>query len=748
MGAHSAYAQDKPILTIPPLLTQPDVAMTPTSMQREGLIHLDVAVTDTSGKSVTGLTPNDFTLLDNGLPSRILSLREANQTDDDHERLTEVVLVLDEVNLSPVQAGLARRETIKFLRQNEGRLTCPVSLYHFTMGGVSASATPTTNGNALADDIARDRFPRSLWQIPLARAGDIDDLAQRRYLLWDKALQTIYTIAIERRDKPGRKLVVWMGFGWPVNLGAQQHRDNDFYSLVELSTRIREARMVICAVTDWSDPQEFNFAYTNYLTGIRSVSELEDSGIIRPYAHFALQVLAVQSGGLILDKSPDLRQAIEDCIQDAGSFYTLSFDPPHTQQVDEYHDLKVEVRTPGFSARTSTGYYNQPVFYDQPRAPLRRVTIHELEKILGADGKKHDAEMAGELNSLELTERLSTERLAAWKGRVHGRQSRSALTALADVSTFCNPPAEEVPPDPAPDHATQVEILTRTVKYLEDVLPALPDFSAIRTTVQYNQRPAKVEDTWKTARGDQSLHEGITEDATLLYRNGHEEQIVEKRKDSHASKRNLNLIGVFGPILDQVLRDATSGGNGLVWSQWERGEPRNKAVFRYTVQSKNPSWVVVGCCLRTGDVFRVKPEYHGELVVDPETGAVLRLTMGTELGWLVEPNLSPVRFAKATSMMVEYGPVEIGPKRYISPQRGVVSIRTRIVRPLKIWDQSFAVYAAYETLLQDVTYTKYHKFGSEARMLPGFESVPNETSAPAGTGNNPKSTPPKTPDRP
>ena len=46
-------------------------------------------------------------------------------------------------------------------------------------------------------------------------------------------------------------------------------------------------------------------------------------------------------------------------------------------------------------------------------------------------------------------------------------------------------------------------------------------------------------------------------------------------------------------------------------------------------------------------------------------------------------------------------------------------------------DQTFDVYAPYETLLNDILYTDYHKFGSEARMLPGFEVVPGAGQSPA-----------------
>jgi hypothetical protein len=43
----------------------------------------------------------------------------------------------------------------------------------------------------------------------------------------------------------------------------------------------------------------------------------------------------------------------------------------------------------------------------------------------------------------------------------------------------------------------------------------------------------------------------------------------------------------------------------------------------------------------------------------------------------------------------------------------------------------------YETLLNDMAYTDYHKFGSEARMLPGFGVVPDATPSAGGNGQVP-----------
>jgi hypothetical protein len=167
--------------------------------------------------------------------------------------------------------------------------------------------------------------------------------------------------------------------------------------------------------------------------------------------------LALQSGGLVLDNSPGIARSIRQSVEEASGFYTVSFDPLPATQPDEYHDLKVQIKVPGLSARTNTGYYDQPVFYDRPRVPARRVTVHELEQILDTANKEHDDELAKQLAGLELTERLSGSRLSLWKDRLRGKKSNAALVALADESVFLDPPLRRF-------SLTQRPILTRSAR--------------------------------------------------------------------------------------------------------------------------------------------------------------------------------------------------------------------------------------------------------------------------------------------
>ena len=74
--------------------------------------------------------------------------------------------------------------------------------------------------------------------------------------------------------------------------------------------------------------------------------------------------------------------------------------------------------------------------------------------------------------------------------------------------------------------------------------------------------------------------------------------------------------------------------------------------------------------------------------------------------------------------MIEYGPVEIGARKFTCPLRSVVMMRSRTVRGLSVMDEQLELYTPYETLLNDIAYTNYHKFGSESRILPYYEPVP------------------------
>jgi hypothetical protein len=100
--------------------------------------------------------------------------------------------------------------------------------------------------------------------------------------------------------------------------------------------------------------------YKAFLKGVRKPSSQVQFG------NLGLQVLATQSGGLVLNSSNDIAEEIAKCVADANAFCVLSFEGLPGDGPDDYHSLDLKVDRPGVVARTRTSYYAQPEQVRQP----------------------------------------------------------------------------------------------------------------------------------------------------------------------------------------------------------------------------------------------------------------------------------------------------------------------------------------------------------------------------------------------
>ena len=318
----------------------------------EGRLHLDVLVSDSAGKPVPGLEPQDFKLLDNNQPARILSFRSFDGVNVKPSPPVEVILLVDTVNLPLQQIAFTRQEIAKFLRQNSGHLAQPVSLMLLTEAGLRIQPRPSVDGNALVSVLDQIKAGVHTITSAMGASGDL-----QRFQL---CIHQLAAIAENEATRPGRKLLIWVGPGWPMLnsdnlLLSEKDQLHYFDTIVELSNKLREARVAVYSVSPEnveSDGQR-RFLYQDFLKGVPSPRKADTGNL-------ALKVLVVHSGGRILGPDNNLADQIENCIGDANAFYTLSFNPPHAEHPDEYRDLKVQVSQPGLTTHTTSGYYNQP----------------------------------------------------------------------------------------------------------------------------------------------------------------------------------------------------------------------------------------------------------------------------------------------------------------------------------------------------------------------------------------------------
>src|ERR1039458_9665557 len=100
-------------------------------------ITLDVVVTDKSGKPVAGLQRQDFTLLDNKQPQKVLSFDAVQGGAATADPLVEIVLLVDEVNTTFTNLSFERAQIEKFLKRDGGELPRPVSLVFLSDSGMA-----------------------------------------------------------------------------------------------------------------------------------------------------------------------------------------------------------------------------------------------------------------------------------------------------------------------------------------------------------------------------------------------------------------------------------------------------------------------------------------------------------------------------------------------------------------------------------------------------------------------------------
>ena len=152
-----ALAQSQPSSAYLSGLQEVSHSISSGSDATDGLIHLDVVVTDKSGKPVTDLSAADFTLIENGQPNRIVSFHSFDGISAKPDPPVEVILLIDMLNLPEELGSHEREEVERYLRQNDGHLSQPTAIFELADGGGRWVAQSSRNGNDLAAAIARSQ---------------------------------------------------------------------------------------------------------------------------------------------------------------------------------------------------------------------------------------------------------------------------------------------------------------------------------------------------------------------------------------------------------------------------------------------------------------------------------------------------------------------------------------------------------------------------------------------------------------
>jgi hypothetical protein len=397
-----------------------------------------------------------------------------------------------------------------------------------------------------------------------------------------------------------------------------------------------------------------------------------------------------------------------------------------------------------------------------PAFASERMTVQQLAQALTDLHGMADRETAQRLTVFELTERLTRQRFEQMKAALPGDKSRQALLALADASAFLDLPAADTLHDPAPDSATQGQIVSRAADFVVATVSRMPDFFASRTTTRFQDSglaEAANSGSFISSNGGFLLKDINTD--TVTFRNGREVAEAATKKKSGSSVRvssGLANWGIFGPLLGVVMADVMKGRIG--WGHWEQGPQGKLAVFRYAVPKDRSNYTVRYCCFRSeeGEMseFEAVPSYYGEIAIDPANGSVFRLVLKTNL----QPKAAELADElpiERLDVLVEYGPVEIGGKTCICPIESTTISRAEAIefhgytfyvnkkgKPDANGDKKAhaeALTLPKVTAINDVVFDNYHQFRGEMRILPA-DNADQDGSTPAPGATTPSKSPP------
>ena len=674
------------------------------SGSQDGRIHLDIVVSDASEIPVQGLQAKDFTIFDEGKERQIATFAAFDGVTAISDPPAQMIIVIDSVNSGFIEMGYLRQGLEEYLRENEGRLRQPTTIARLVPSGIQVLSQPSLDGNVLAnivDQVSATVKPRGLDALQIS-------------------LNALVTIAKKEVGVPGRKLLVWLGPGWPTPVLAQpltavdQRNQRTYYLVaVQIAKLLYDARMVL-----YGGYTAGEFYMREFLKPIRKISDV-DPRVLR------LNVLAIKSGGKgelpETNRDSVVRDVLKHFVAWGNSYYSLSFDPPKAHGSDEFHELRVVVNRPGLAARTISGYYNerehsppegkkevtvtsQKTVVTEPHA-AHLMTVAQLTELVDQTKDERDGDAAMAIEQVQLTERLSSGKLNILSARMPGAKAKAALMAVGDASVFLEPPASEIPDKAVPSPAEQREIAARAVEYLKNIIPKLPNFSARRRTTSFEEISDAV--GAKSARkSDGVLRKAGEFKATVLFRDGKEVARAEGVRE-----QRLITQGTFGPILSTAIVDAAH--SSTEWSRWEEGSNGSMAVLRFRVPLEKSHYEVSFPSVTPGggEFAAMAPTaYHGEIGIDPSSGKILRLVL--------EADPASRSSMHRADIMVEYGSVVIGGRMYTCPLRSVSISAGKTLRLVDEMGLPAVAEMGEITRLDDVVFSDYHVFRSEMRIVP------------------------------
>jgi VWFA-related protein len=372
------------------------------------LVLVDVVATDKTGRFVPGLTPDDFTVLEDGKPQRISGFsahvadttarsrpalqlpphQYTNFTTLPPDRAVNIIL-LDMLDMPRLDQSYAWQQMLKFLAAMPAEQTVALfalnSRLTMIQGFTGSSDSLVAAAKRLLLDnstshLRTEKDERQTWEIPDSPLGSPslpgdpaallnDALSQEQEYQGEvrtlMVLQSLQALARSVSGYSGRKNLLWLSSEFPFrfdpefNREGQSHQDRDHHSQILETASLMAASQIAVYPID--------------VTGLTPDTPYTTARVLTRWdRQDAMADIARQTGGLAFYGSNDLKSAMLRSIQEGTNYYTVAYAPANPDWNGKYRKIEIKVKRPHVELRHRSGYYAvaQPEFKGDQAAKM------------------------------------------------------------------------------------------------------------------------------------------------------------------------------------------------------------------------------------------------------------------------------------------------------------------------------------------------------------------------------------------
>jgi VWFA-related protein len=320
------------------------------------VVLTDVTVTDKQGNPITGLTENDFRLLDNGKPQKLASFEEHRQQ---APQLTEASATPgrfsnDYLRHPPAQVNALLFDTTTIGIVDQMYLFQQMKQFVNNLPAGEPVAVFTRAGSATIE-LASFTDDRATL---LAAIGKAIPRLQRPGAWMASDLDTLQQIAVYMDQIPGRKNLLWFTSGSNLLL-----RPDPMSVIVDPGARR--------AIYDLLESERIAI-YPIDARGLKVVSGRAAMAIAGQ--QMQMRQDAAATGGAAQVNTNGLAQAAQHILATDGNYYTLSYTPNDLKSNSKWHRVEVKLVNAHSELSYRHGYFDDGSNRPQPARETRTRT--------------------------------------------------------------------------------------------------------------------------------------------------------------------------------------------------------------------------------------------------------------------------------------------------------------------------------------------------------------------------------------